>query len=101
MAVTTDVPHNERLPLHSSLEQSYPNPFSNVATIRYAIDHRGAVTIHICDALGRVVARPVNAIQDVGAYQVDFSGAGFPAGVYECVLHTPRNTVRQIMQLIK
>lgn len=88
-------------PQRYALMQNFPNPFSNVTTIRYSVADRSEVSIRICDALGRVVARPVNAVQEAGPYQVDISGAEFPARVYECVFQTPRDTVRRIMQLIK
>jgi photosystem II stability/assembly factor-like uncharacterized protein len=62
-----------------------PNPASERATARYILDKPSSVRIMIYDALGRIVARPVDGvIQESGEHQVVVPTEGLASGVYLC-----------------
>ena len=70
---------------------AYPNPITTSATLRYTLDRRGTVGITITDALGRVVAMPIEEeIQERGEHQVEIGTGELEAGVYFCRVRTDR-----------
>ncbi len=83
---TTDVPGGTGL--HYALLQSFPNPFTNTATIVYSIAQPGFVTLRVFDAKGRLVRTLVDDyVERPGRNAVTWNGkseAGeeLPTGVY-------------------
>ena len=77
--VGTDLPE---APLTFSLEQSYPNPFNNNTTIRYAVAENTEVLVEVFDTLGRRVSTLVNETQPAGWHEVSFSASNLPSGMY-------------------
>ena len=69
-------------PMRFSLSQNYPNPFNPTTQIEYDVPSAGRVTLTIYDILGKEVARLVDEDQSPGHRRVEFSGKGFPSGVY-------------------
>ncbi|MBL0176512.1 MAG: T9SS type A sorting domain-containing protein [Ignavibacteria bacterium] len=73
---------------HSALPSSValaviPNPLTDGATIRLSLPAAGIVSLGVWDALGREVARVIDARHfDAGQHAVPFSRAGIPAGAY-------------------
>jgi N-acetylneuraminic acid mutarotase len=65
-----------------ALEQNYPNPFNPATTLVYVVPRRSAVTITVADAMGREVARLVDATLDAGRHTTAFNGATLPSGPY-------------------
>ena len=57
-----------------------PNPAREVATVRFALPHSGAVRLSVVDALGRELLRPVDGQRTAGRHVV--SVRGLSAGVY-------------------
>ena len=75
------------LPIASSLESNYPNPFNSSTQIPYRISTPGPVRLVIYNVLGQPVRTLVDGVQAAGAYQVswdgrDHSGARVASGVY-------------------
>ena len=75
------------LPVASSLEPNYPNPFNNSTQIPYRVSVPGPVRLVIYNVLGQPVRTLVDAIQAAGAYQVpwdgrDHRGARVANGIY-------------------
>jgi hypothetical protein len=64
------------------LENAYPNPFNPSTMIEYYIPENSFVTLKVFDILGNEVATLVNEIKNPGNYEVEFSAAGLPSGVY-------------------
>ena len=62
------------LPVASSLEPNYPNPFNSSTQIPYRIRVPGPVRLVIYNALGQPVRTLVDEIQAAGAYQVPWDG---------------------------
>ncbi|MGQ0722942.1 MAG: T9SS type A sorting domain-containing protein [Candidatus Eiseniibacteriota bacterium] len=81
------------------LAQSFPNPCSGNATIRYQLPAATHVTLDVYDVAGRVVRELVNGYQGPGQRAVDVDVRGLAAGVYyyrlqcEGVAETKRLTV--------
>ena len=62
------------LPVASSLESNYPNPFNNSTQIPYRVSTSGPVRLEIYNALGQPVRTLVDEIQAAGAYQIPWDG---------------------------
>ncbi len=65
---------------------AYPNPFNNKTSISYNLPESGNVSLKVINALGKIVAVPVNEHQSSGCHTTEFSGKGFPAGIYSIKL---------------
>lgn len=70
------------LPLAFALEPAAPNPSAGTTRIAFALPEAAPVRLTVYDALGREVARPVDAEQPAGRHVVMFEGDVLPAGVY-------------------
>ena len=75
------------LPVASSLESNYPNPFNSSTQIPYRVSASGPVRLVIYNVLGQPVRILVDEIQVAGTYQVpwdgrDHSGARVANGIY-------------------
>ena len=75
------------LPVASSLDPNYPNPFNSSTQIPYRVSAPGPVRLVIYNTLGQPVRTLVDAVQAAGAYQVpwdgrDHRGARVANGVY-------------------
>jgi hypothetical protein len=79
-------------PSSSFLEQNFPNPFSDLTSIRFRVLGQGHVSLEIFDVLGNLIAQPVHEIMHPGHYEVVFdpsASAGNPAvhgNIYFCRL---------------
>ncbi len=75
------------LPMQYALEQSYPNPFNPITTIKYQLPVESKVTLKIYSVLGQEVKTLVNEIEDAGFKQVEWNsttnlGSPLASGVY-------------------
>ncbi len=99
-ALLTDVEQPE-LPEATTLriESLYPNPFRESATIRWNSPEPGRVTVRVYDVLGRVVARPLNAVEAAGRHEITLSGVDLAPGVYFVeVMHGAGRAVGKLIQ---
>jgi hypothetical protein len=64
------------------LDHAYPNPFNPSTTINYSIPEASFITLKVFDVLGNEVATLVNENKPAGIYEVEFSAAGLPSGIY-------------------
>lgn len=78
----TDVEGEGGLPGTLVLEAATPNPVALRTTLRYALPAPSSVRLAVYDALGREVARLVDADQPAGWHEVPFDTDGHPAGLY-------------------
>jgi len=71
-----------------SLEQNYPNPFNPSTKIKFTIPvtlsevEGSLVTLKVYDVLGNEVVTVVNEEKSAGSYEVEFSAAQLPSGIY-------------------
>ena len=62
--------------------KSYPNPFSDKATISYTLKNASDVQIVVYDQLGKQVKSLVNQLQQPGDYKVELDASDMNSGVY-------------------
>ena len=73
----------------------FPNPAADAATLRFGLVQRAEATLVVYDALGRVVARPVDGAVD-GLVETRIDGSALAPGLYvaRLVLDGRTETVR-------
>ena len=64
------------------LLQNYPNPFNPSTNIKYGVSSTELVNLKVYDVLGNEVATLVNEEKPAGTYEVTWSAANLPSGVY-------------------
>jgi hypothetical protein len=62
--------------------QSYPNPFTQSASIAFQLPARSFTTLKVYNAMGVEVSTLMNKQLEAGNYTVAFDGAALPAGLY-------------------
>ena len=65
-----------------SLQANYPNPFSSVTNINYTVPAETFATITVTNALGQVVATPVNGVVAAGPHSISFDASKLSDGTY-------------------
>jgi|GEM_PF-1524767 len=66
-----------------------PNPFNAGVVLTYQLDSRQHVLLTLTDALGRIVATPVDEVQNAGEHSTSIDGSILPTGTYFYHLRTP------------
>ncbi|HUF09319.1 MAG TPA: FlgD immunoglobulin-like domain containing protein [Rhodothermales bacterium] len=90
----------------SSLEQNYPNPFSDGTTVTYKLDRPSEVTIEVFSITGHLVRKVNRGEQSAGPHVFTWDGltsAGRPAvsGVYLYGLRAGDQTITRKMLLVR
>lgn len=85
------------LPVETSLQQNFPNPFNPTTTIEFRLGTTSFATLTVYDLLGRVVEVLVRGPLQVGAHQVAFNAQGLPSGTYFYRLIADRTTLTRKM----
>jgi hypothetical protein len=70
------------VPRAFSVGQNYPNPFNPSTTFSFTITERSRTTLTVYDALGRLVASPVDRVMEAGIHTVRWDAAGISSGTY-------------------
>lgn len=74
----------------------YPNPFSRLTFIDYAVIHETGVTIQVFDVNGKLVKTVLNNDQQTpGNYHLGFDGSSLPDGSYFCNITIGAQTITQ------
>ena len=73
---------DQAVPRTFSLEANYPNPFSDITTIRYDVPRTEDVRVTVYDVLGRRVALLVSSERAAGRYEVRFDARDLAPGMY-------------------
>ncbi|MCL1827294.1 MAG: PKD domain-containing protein, partial [Candidatus Cloacimonetes bacterium] len=63
------------LPLKTTLNDAYPNPFNPETTISYSVKNNGNVSLYIFNSRGQKVKTLVNEYKRAGNYQANWNGA--------------------------
>jgi hypothetical protein len=89
------------LPVRFAIDAAYPNPFNNLATIRYGLPTAGRATIKATDLMGREVASLVDGDMSAGWHLAQWDATWLPTGYYVVTLDAGgvRHSIR--MTLIK
>jgi hypothetical protein len=70
------------VPKNYYLEQSLPDPFNPMTSIRYALPERSYVKLTIFNMLGESLLVLVSGEKDAGVYDVTFDASDFTSGAY-------------------
>lgn len=97
----TSVKNEKIFPEKFILYQNYPNPFNPVTTIKYVIANPGNVELSVYDVLGRKIKTLIDENKKTGEYDVEFSGADLPSGIYFYQLRAGSFTESKKMVLLK
>jgi dienelactone hydrolase len=76
-----------------SLDQNFPNPFSQNSTIRYFIPKRELVTLKVYDSMGKEIKTLVNQIQNKGYYNLQIDAITLKNGIYWYKLQCGRTSL--------
>ena len=85
--VLTDIEDQNSQRATFTLNQNYPNPFTETTTISWKLPKDAHVFLKVYDYTGREMKTLVNGEQVKGEHKVLFNATGLPAGVYSFQLH--------------
>ena len=83
------------------LSQNYPNPFNPSTKIKYSVPQTSQVQIKVFDVLGNEIETLVNEEKPAGTYDITWTAANFPSGVYFYQLKAGEFVQTRKMLLIK
>ncbi len=83
------------------LQPNYPNPFNSQTIFRYFLPQSGLASLRIINALGQVVAVPLNGFCEQGWHLLRFRARGLSSGMYWAVLRSGSDWQKQTMILLK
>ena len=84
-----------------TLDQNYPNPFSESTQISFTIDQTSKVRLQVFDITGREVQMLMNRTLAPGKHAVEFHGSDLPSGIYIVRLITPNGVISKKMMKVK
>ena len=84
-----------------TLEQNFPNPFSDITKIQYSLAQTANVQVFVLDTQGKAIATLANGQKPAGVYSVDFIPTTLSSGVYFLVLKSNNYVETKRMVLIK
>ncbi|HZK75321.1 MAG TPA: T9SS type A sorting domain-containing protein, partial [Candidatus Kapabacteria bacterium] len=64
--------------------QSYPNPFSQRATITFTAESQGYADVRVVNLLGAPVVQLYSGELSAGEHEFSWDASGFAPGIYEC-----------------
>jgi len=82
----TGVDNRPDVPREPALLGAYPDPFTDVTTIRFDLPLPGHVDLRVYDVLGRHVETLISEGLPAGVHNVSFRGTNRPTGLYTYVL---------------
>ena len=91
------------VPTRFEVDQNFPNPFSQITSIRYRLPEESRVTVEVFDLLGRKVVTFVqDQLQPAGHHAItwdgrDASGKPLAAGNYVCRVRTEKQSITRIV----
>jgi hypothetical protein len=101
LANITEVENNNGTPSSYSLQQNYPNPFNPSTKIKYSVPQSSLVQIKIFDVLGNEIETLINEEKPAGTYELTWSAANLPSGVYFYQLRAGNFVQTKKMLLLK
>lgn len=92
---------NSNIPDKFELKQNYPNPFNPITKIKFFIKESLFTELKVYNVLGQLIRTLVSENLKRGEYEVIFSAANLPSGVYFYRLSSPDFSETKKMVLIK
>jgi len=91
-------PVSSIVPDNFKLYQNYPNPFNPETKIKFDVSLKEFVNLSVYDITGKLITNLVNESLSAGTYEVNFSAANLPSGVYFCKLSSSSsNEIRKMI----
>jgi hypothetical protein len=84
-----------------SLGANYPNPFSAATSISYSVPAETFVTLTVTNALGQLIATPVNGVVTIGSHTISFDASKLAEGTYFYTIHAGSFTQTEKMTVTK
>lgn len=84
-----------------ALEQNFPNPFNPSTTFHFSIPTASFVTLKIFNVIGQEVDVLVSETKEPGSFEVAWSAAGLPSGVYIARLEAGGMAATRSLVLLK
>jgi len=85
-------------PTGFNLLQNYPNPFSDLTSIKYELPRADHVALKVYNMHGKEVRTLVNQFQTQGNYTIEFDAIQLPGGIYLYELNIG-NSVRKMRKM--
>jgi len=82
-----------------AVDQNYPNPFSNVTNIEYALSSPSFVSIDIYDITGKRIVTINEGLKNTGEHLVSMDGSNLKNGVYYYTFRTDNGQVTKKMMI--
>ncbi|MCA0388267.1 MAG: T9SS type A sorting domain-containing protein [Bacteroidetes bacterium] len=79
---------NPLIPEKTTLYQNFPNPFNPVTTFRFNLAEPGYIRLAVYNAVGELVATPLQQFMQQGAHSYIFDASGLTSGIYLYRLET-------------
>ncbi|MFN5004109.1 MAG: T9SS type A sorting domain-containing protein [Bacteroidota bacterium] len=96
-----NAPKNEDSKIPEAFLSAFPNPTTSKVSFRYDIEEPSQVRLNLISTTGSVVATPVDAYQEAGAYEMSYDASNLPAGVYVYTLETNKGKETKRLVIIK
>lgn len=91
---------SENIPLTTSLDENYPNPFNPTTTIPYQLSEPGYVDLSIYNLNGQRVETLIRGQYDAGMYSQSWNATELASGVYLYILRLNGTTVASRKMLL-
>ncbi|NVO19867.1 MAG: T9SS type A sorting domain-containing protein [Bacteroidetes bacterium] len=98
---TLGMPGNSDKASNFSLEQNYPNPFSENTLVKFQISIQSETRVNVYDMTGRVVSTLINERLNPGKYELNFDGSTLSGGTYFYSLETGKSKETRKMIILK
>lgn len=66
---------NDLEPTEFYLGQNYPNPFSEITTIKFCVAYKTKVKLEVFDSEGKMIKELLNKVKEAGTYGVEYQSA--------------------------
>ncbi len=100
-SISSTIPSKTKDLLQKIVEISppYPNPFSDVISVKYYMKSPSEVKIHLYDNTGKIVAELDNTYSQIGWHELSYDGKHLLPGIYYVVLtasdgHTTKKVIK-------
>lgn len=85
-----------------TLEQNYPNPFSNLTDIGFTLANQSNISIVVTDLYGNKISNLItNVLYPAGRHKVPFNTDGISSGVYVYTLYADGVALSKKMHVVK
>lgn len=92
---------HDMAPSRFRLAQNYPNPFSDMTTIKYCVPRRTRIALTIYGADGEVVHLLMDEIKEPGTYEVVWDAKNVAHGIYKYELRAADYQAVKKMEVLK